>query len=79
LKGNKFTIIELLIVVSIIAILLPSLSRARDKAKIAICGSQMSQIGTPFYAYLIQNEGYVPVNHSLGNGGERTWDDHLSG
>ena len=47
LRHRRFTLIELLIVVAIIgilvSILLPSLRRARTKAKIAICLSNQSQ------------------------------------
>ena len=44
---NKFTLIELLVVVAImgilVSILLPSLSRTREKARRAVCASNMNQ------------------------------------
>jgi prepilin-type N-terminal cleavage/methylation domain-containing protein/prepilin-type processing-associated H-X9-DG protein len=46
---QKFTLIELLVVIAIIGIitsmLLPSLSRAREKSKSAVCKSNLKQIG----------------------------------
>lgn len=51
-----FTLIELLVVVAIIAllisILLPSLSRAREQARIAKCLSGLKAIGTGAHTYL---------------------------
>ena len=50
-----FTLIELLVVVAIIAllisILLPSLQRARELSKRAVCQSNLKNMGTSFYTY----------------------------
>ncbi|MCM8535444.1 MAG: prepilin-type N-terminal cleavage/methylation domain-containing protein [Lentisphaeraceae bacterium] len=52
---KKFTLIELLVVVAIIgllmSILLPSLAKAREAGKSAVCKSNMKQLGIAFELY----------------------------
>ena len=58
---NRFTLIELLIVVAIIGILvsllLPSLGRARYTSKLAVCKSNQSQIGKILFLIAKENNG----------------------
>ncbi|MFA9478882.1 prepilin-type N-terminal cleavage/methylation domain-containing protein [Phycisphaerales bacterium AB-hyl4] len=64
-----FTIIELLVVITIIAllvaILLPALSKTREAARAINCGSNLRQVGLAMQMYLDDNNEYYP--------GERIW------
>src|SRR3972149_2245949 len=59
-----FTLIEVLVVVSIIAllisILLPSLARARDQARAAVCLSKLRQMGIGTVSYANSYREYIP-------------------
>lgn len=59
-----FTLIELLVVIAIIAllisILLPSLSRARELAKRAVCAANLRGIGQAMYIYAQDDPGVFP-------------------
>jgi prepilin-type N-terminal cleavage/methylation domain-containing protein len=61
---NGFTLIELLIVTAIITILasmlLPALSKARERSRQAVCMNNMRQFGFAFYLYLLDYEEYFP-------------------
>ena len=75
-KRNKhaFTLIELLVVVaiiaSLIAILLPALSAAREQAKQIICASNQRQVGVGLLMYLNDNKGWYPTD--LANFNQKT-------
>ena len=58
-----FTLVELLVVISIIALLLailiPSLGKARTQAKKVVCLSNLRQLGVYDHMYQINNDDYV--------------------
>ena len=62
--GGGFTLIELLVVISIIALLLsvvlPAMSKAKEKARFVVCKSGLKQYGLAGTMYLSDNDGYFP-------------------
>lgn len=62
---HKFTIIELLVVISIItilaALLMPALKSAREKTKQIACISNLKQIGTGLASYATDYNDFLPV------------------
>ena len=81
MKKNFFTLIELLIVVAIIGILvsllMPSLNKAKEKAKIAVCLSNHRQLAVAYHLYANANRQFAVV-HSwyrdfIGKTGYKGW------
>lgn len=72
---EKFTLIELFVVVAIIAILaamlLPALNSAREKGQSIRCINNLKQLGTGFSMYQNDYDDYFP--RSYNSGGSLTW------
>jgi prepilin-type N-terminal cleavage/methylation domain-containing protein/prepilin-type processing-associated H-X9-DG protein len=82
---QKFTMIELLIVIAIIAILaallLPALKRAKDSAKATICSGNQRQFAICYFQYLPDYNLYLPTHADWADGGPwlRDMQDYIPG
>jgi prepilin-type N-terminal cleavage/methylation domain-containing protein/prepilin-type processing-associated H-X9-DG protein len=76
-KEGAFTLIELLVVIAIIAILasmlLPALSRAKQKAQATRCLSNQKQIALGYLLYANDNSDYLPLAAHEGDAAPCEW------
>jgi prepilin-type N-terminal cleavage/methylation domain-containing protein len=77
MKRKSFTLIELLVVIAIIAILaamlLPALSKARQKARTIACVNSEKQWGIVFTLYAQENNGSYPIRMEGSSPNHRYW------
>jgi len=70
-RAEGFSLSELLVVMTMIsalmAIMLPSLGRARGQAHRVACASNLRQLGFGLKTYAIDNDGKYPVEELCGN------------
>jgi len=80
-RYRGFTLIELLVVVAVImtliAIVAPTLGRAKDHARMVMCQGRLRHWGLAFAAYAAQNDGYYP--HIDGRDRDKSIADHYFG
>lgn len=76
-KRQAFTLVEMLLVVSLlamlIAMLLPALTHGRSLARTAVCMTQQNQIHTGISTYLRENQGRFAARRNWGR-----WYDNIT-
>lgn len=81
--GRGYTLVEVLTVVAIIALLLallvPSLSRAKALGKQAVCSSNLRQLGIAMASYTVEGRQWIPGSPNTTGWGSYAVDDDTPG
>lgn len=72
-----FTLVEIIVVIGIIgiliAILLPTLSKAKEHSRSIYCQNNLKQIALGIYSYCENNKGWFPTGSGLSTGSSSDW------
>ena len=83
IRKKSFSLVELLIVISIIAILasllLPALNKAREKARDILCSGNLKQLSSYMFLYVEQNNDVIPAANNNAEAPSGKWQDMLYG
>ena len=78
---RAFTLVELLVVLSILAVLIamlmPAIGQAREVSKRIVCASNLRQIGVAFGSYLADTKGAYPTSGYANGTPHWSWDAAL--
>ncbi len=83
MKEKRFTLVELLVAIVIIAILaallLPAINNARARAKSSSCINNLKQNGMAFAIYQMNFKNWTALNYYKGAGSTKTWSEFTFG
>lgn len=68
MRSRAFTLVELLVVISVVAVLMgflmPALARARQQGKTVVCLSNLRQMAIASQVYISNNDGSYPIAYT---------------
>ncbi len=81
-SARGFTLIELITVISIIlvlaALVMPSIGRMTEKAKLTKCVNVMQQWGTGFQLYITDHDGNLPQAEEVAGNADTQWQEKIA-